>query len=60
MLDEFHVEKQRRIEKGNGIRQSHLLGVDQVSIVRSFVQMHLFELAKDETIDVQKPHLKIT
>lgn len=33
MLDEFNDEKQRRIEKGNGIRQSHLLGVDQVSIV---------------------------
>lgn len=30
MLDEFRIENERRKEKGNSIRQAHLLSTDQV------------------------------
>ncbi|XP_055314740.1 flavin-containing monooxygenase 1-like [Sitodiplosis mosellana] len=34
MLEEFRIEKERRVEKGNDIRQSHLLGVDQAKYLQ--------------------------
>lgn len=42
MLEEFRVETERRIEKGNDIRKSHLLGEDQVSL--SFVDYQVILL----------------
>lgn len=55
MFEEFRIENERRMEKGNGIRKTHLLNEDQVS---RWLSSYIVVIHKTTVIIIMKRRIK--